>query len=61
MIDKLVAPLALLTLAIFLGVLAVWVPELDLLVVLVLCVLLAAVDVALTLFGGKDRQDPPQD
>lgn len=61
MTDKLVAPLALLALAAFLGVLAVRVPELDLLVVLVLCLLLAAVDVALTLIADRRRERPPQD
>lgn len=59
MTDKLVALLALLTLAGFLGILAWRVPEFDLLVVLVLCLVLAAVDVGLTLFARKPKQQRP--
>jgi hypothetical protein len=59
MIDKLLALLALLALAVFLGVLAVRVPEFDLLAVLVLCLLLAAVDFGLALFSRR-RREPPQ-
>ena len=52
MIDRLAGVVALLSLFVFLGVLVVRVPELDLLVVLILCALLATVDFALALFVG---------
>jgi hypothetical protein len=61
MTDRLVALLALLTLFVFLGVLAVRVTEFDLLVVLVLCALLATVDVALALVADRRKERPPQD
>lgn len=61
MTDKLVALLALLTFTGFLGILAWHVPKFDLLVVLALCLVLAAVDVGLTLFAGKPKQRPLQD
>ncbi|HEV7277466.1 MAG TPA: hypothetical protein VGN80_14360 [Devosiaceae bacterium] len=61
MVDSIVAVLALLVLFVFLGVLAVRVPELDLLLVLILCGLLATVDFALSLFANGRKGRPPQD
>ncbi len=61
MTDRLVALLALLTLFVFLGVLAVRVTEFDLLVVLILCALLATVDVVLALVADRRKERPPPD
>lgn len=60
MTDRILALVALLALFAFLGILVARVPELDLLVAVVLCGLLAAVDFALALFGRKRGKRPPQ-
>lgn len=60
MIDRLAAISALLTLFVFLAVLAFRVPELDLLLVLILCALLATVDFVLALLAGRRKDLPPK-
>jgi uncharacterized membrane protein YqjE len=53
MMDWILAPLALITLGIFLAILVINVPELDMAIVIGIALLLAVIDVGLTLFQRK--------
>jgi hypothetical protein len=55
MLDRIVAIAALLTLGIFLGILAVRVPHPDLIIVLAVCFLLAAIDLITSTWRRRRR------
>lgn len=59
MTDRILAVAALLVLAAFLGVLIVFVPEIDLTIVIVVVLILAAVDFYLAAFRNRKRGPPP--
>jgi uncharacterized membrane protein YfcA len=60
MTDKILALMAFLVLAGFLGILVRFVPRVDLIVVVVLCLILAGADFYLATFRRKKKQPAPE-